>query len=114
MIESRTMTRMEQAQMPDTYVHDSELLEREAKVALELLTTLADSMWLPTGKTTKGGEPDFAQATPEAKVEHAFSIAKLAMAKIREDGLMHDLGPMPEAVARKVTEASVLKEVPAH
>jgi len=92
MIETRFNTKYGESSVT---LHETEIAEQEAKLAFSLLERWGMVAASPDGEDSAGRQK-LRLSTPEELVGRAFTVAKIAVDHARDNGLMHNMGSLPE------------------
>ena len=96
MIETRFVTEYGKSTV---IVHDTEMIEAEARLAFSLLERWGMVAACPDGEDS-AGRAKLRLSEPSELVDRAFEVANLAFNRARNDQLIHNCGPLPEPEAK--------------
>mgnify|MGYP003659998928 CR=1 FL=1 len=91
MIEHKLLLDHERFKSKGVTIHNTEIPEDEAKLALDLITRWGMVAGVPDGEDSSG-RSKLRLSTPEELSERAFNTAKVAFDTIRANGLMYQIG----------------------
>ena len=83
---------------PNHAIHETELLEQEAKIVLEIVERWGSVAAMPDGEDSAGRQK-LRLATPEELTDRAFQCACLVMDGARKRGLVHAIPGIDELLA---------------
>ena len=96
MIEHKFLSEHERYKNKGVTVHNTEIPEDEAKLALDLISRWGMVAAMPDGEDSSG-RSKVRLSTPEELSERAFSTAKIAFETVRANGLMYKIGSFLDA-----------------